>query len=76
MEKKIFTVNGVACEHCKSTVEKRLSCLLGVQSAVVNLADKTVEVEYDAELAKPEYMKKAVDEAGYEFEETGVNEVR
>jgi len=68
MEKKTFKVNGMACDHCKSRVERTLSCLKGVESATVNLAEKTVTVVYDEDLAKPEYMKKAVDEAGYDFE--------
>ncbi len=68
MEKQVFKVNGMACDHCKSTVEGRLHCLSGVVSAVANLDNNTVEVEYDEELVKPSIMKKAVDEAGYDFE--------
>lgn len=68
MEKKIFKVNGMACDHCKAKVERTLSCLKGVDSAEVDLANHTVAVTYDEELIKPTYMKKAVDEAGYEFQ--------
>lgn len=68
MEKKTFTVNGMACDHCKAKVECTLSCLKGVDSAEVDLANHTVAVTYDEELIKPANMKKAVDEAGYEFQ--------
>ncbi|MFQ9996921.1 MAG: heavy-metal-associated domain-containing protein [Hoylesella buccalis] len=68
MEKKIFKVNGMACDHCKAKVERTLSCLKGVDSAEVDLANHTVAVNYDEELVKPAHMKKAVDEAGYEFQ--------
>lgn len=68
MEKKTFTVNGMACDHCKAKVERTLSCLKGVDSAEVDLANHTVAVNYDEELVKPAHMKKAVDEAGYEFQ--------
>ncbi len=68
MEKKIFTVNGMACDHCKAKVERTLSCLKGVDSAEVDLANHTVAVNYDEELVKPAHMKKAVDETGYEFQ--------
>lgn len=68
MEKKIFKVNGMACDHCKAKVERTLSCLKGVDSAEVDLANHTVAVNYDEELIKPTNMKKAVDEAGYEFQ--------
>ena len=39
MEKKIFKVNGMACDHCKAKVERTLSCLKGVDSAEVDLAN-------------------------------------
>lgn len=68
MEKKTFTVNGMACDHCKAKVERTLSCLKGVDSAEVDLAHHTVAVNYDEELINPTIMKKAVDEAGYEFQ--------
>ena len=68
MEKKIFKVNGMACDHCKAKVERTLSCLKGVDSAEVDLANHTVAVNYDEELVKPAHMKKAVDEAGYGFQ--------
>ena len=68
MEKKIFKVNGMACDHCKAKVEGTLSCLRGVDSAEVDMANHTVAVTYDEELIKPANMKKAVDEAGYEFQ--------
>lgn len=68
MEKKTFTVNGMACDHCKAKVERTLSCLKGVDSAEVDLAHHTVAVTYDEELIKPTNMKKAVDEAGYKFQ--------
>lgn len=68
MEKKTFTVKGMACDHCKAKVERTLSCLKGIDSAEVDLANHTVAVAYDEELIKPANMKKAVDEAGYEFQ--------
>lgn len=68
MEKKIFKVNGMACDHCKAKVERTLSCLKGVDSVEVDLANHTVAVNYDEGLIKPANMKKAVDEAGYEFQ--------
>lgn len=68
MEKITFTVNGMACDHCKAKVERTLSCLKGVDSAEVDLANHTVAVNYDEELIKPANMKNAVDEAGYEFQ--------
>ncbi len=68
MKTKTFKVNGMACDHCRTKVEKRLSCLVGVEKAEANLSDKSVTVTYDDELTKPEYMKKAIDEIGYDLQ--------
>lgn len=68
MKTKTLKVNGMACDHCKTKVEKRLSCLIGVEKAEVNLSDKSVTVTYDDELTSPEHMKKAVDEIGYDLQ--------
>ena len=37
--KKIMTVNGMSCNHCKMSVEKALGAVAGVESAVVDLVD-------------------------------------
>jgi copper chaperone CopZ len=67
--KKVFTVNGMKCEHCKAHVENALNGLNGVTSAVVSLADHNVNVDYDEAKVTPEQMKEAIDGAGhYEME--------
>ena len=43
--KKVLTVNGMMCAHCKANVEKALNALEGVASAEVNLEEKTATVE-------------------------------
>lgn len=69
MEKKIFTVNGMKCEHCKANVESAIKSLSGVASAAASLDDKSVTVEYDASAVGPEVIKDAVDASGrYELE--------
>lgn len=40
--KKIITVDGMMCEHCKAKVEKTLLELEGVSRVKVSLKDKTV----------------------------------
>lgn len=65
---KTLIVNGMMCKHCKATVEKALSNVPGVKTAVVDLEKKTATVTTgllskvdDAALAK------AVTDAGFEF---------
>ena len=64
MENKVFTVNGMKCEHCKTNVENAIKGVVGVEMAEVNLAEKTVEVAYDENLVKPELLKNAVETSG------------
>jgi copper ion binding protein len=64
---KTFTVNGMACAHCKATVEKAIIKMVGVLTVEANLADKNVTVKYDEAQATPERMRNAVIAAGYDF---------
>lgn len=69
MEKKVFRVNGMKCAHCKANVENAIKSLNGVNSAVADLKENSVMVEYDAGSVKIEDLKKAVEEFGrYELE--------
>ena len=69
MEKKVFTVNGMKCVHCKANVESAIRALSGVVSAEASLENKNVTVEYDASVVNPETIKTAVEASGrYEME--------
>ena len=50
MEKKLL-VEGMMCNHCKATVEKALSGVPGVTSAVVDLEAKTATVALSEDVA-------------------------
>ena len=50
MEKKLL-VEGMMCNHCKATVEKALSGVPGVTSAVVDLEAKTATVVLSEDVA-------------------------
>lgn len=68
MEKQVILVGGMSCNHCKNAVEGAVKALPGVQSAQVNLADKTLTVEFDAGQTTLEQMKAAIAEEGYTVE--------
>ncbi len=57
----------MACAACAARVEKTLCELSGVGSAQVNLASRTVLVEYDPQITSCELMKKSVDALGYQM---------
>ncbi|MDY5969540.1 MAG: cation transporter [Bacteroidales bacterium] len=65
MEKRTFVVEGMACEHCKESVEKALKGLKGVKCAEADLKGKCVMVEYEPTEVEPRQMYEAVDEAGF-----------
>lgn len=71
MEKRLCTrtlpVLGMMCAACASNVERTLSAVKGVKSASVNLASRTVLVEYAPDMASPAMMKAALADIGYDM---------
>ncbi len=57
--KKVITVNGMSCNHCKMAVEKALKAVEGVEDAVVDLDAKTATVTLSANVAD-EVMMEAI----------------
>ncbi|ADG83766.1 heavy metal transport/detoxification protein [Thermincola ferriacetica] len=65
MTSTIFTVEGVACQHCKKAVEMALQTLEGVKNASLNLEAKTVDIEFDPRITNEQRLKDAIKDAGY-----------
>lgn len=65
IEKDTLIVEGMSCGHCKNAVEKAVSALAGVVLAEVNLAEKTLAVEFDNDKVTLDKIKETVDEEGY-----------
>lgn len=63
--KKTLKVEGMSCGHCKAAVEKALKAVDGVENAVVDLNNKSVEVTLTKEVGDGALVK-AVTDAGYE----------
>ena len=63
--KKILTVEGMMCNHCKMHVENALKGVDGVADAQVNLEQKTAEVTLAKDVAD-DALTAAVKDAGYE----------
>ncbi len=62
-----FSVSGMGCNGCASTVAHTLKSLPGVQSATVDLASESAQVQFDSQSVSFEQMRDAVHEAGYEL---------
>ena len=60
-----YTIKGMTCGHCVSSVGAELGGLPGVSDVQVDLAAGTATVTSDQPL-DPQAVREAVDEAGYE----------
>ena len=65
IEKKVFKVNGMTCNHCKMNVSKIVSEIKGVKNYSINLetAELSIEGEFDFEL-----LKRSLEKSGYSIE--------
>jgi len=66
MEKIVMNVMGMSCSHCEKAVTKALKEIDGVADVRIDLAGKTVAVDYDAGKASPDQFKTAIEDAGYD----------
>jgi copper ion binding protein len=64
METRTFTVPGMHCSHCVASVEEEVSTVAGVESVVVDLDAKRVEVTGIA--LDDAAIRAAIEDAGYE----------
>lgn len=63
--KEAVAIDGMSCDHCKNAVEKAVRQLPGVIRADVDLAAKTLTVEYDGGKVGQTAIKLAVEEEGF-----------
>jgi copper ion binding protein len=58
-------VEGMTCQGCVRSIEKKLSTVDGVEYAHVNLGSGKAVVEYDDTRVDPSKLISAVDEIGF-----------
>lgn len=66
MEKQILNVEGMSCSHCVNAVTNALKALDGVGAVEVDLAGKTVAVDYDEGKVSLNAVREAIEEEGYD----------
>ena len=59
-----YRVEGMSCNHCKTSVEKAVAALPGVERAEADLAEKSLSVVGNAD---ERALKEAVEKAGFGF---------
>ena len=65
-DRLFLTIKGMTCGNCARSIERKLASTPGVTKAAVDLQATLATVEYDDELVKPDVLKNAVRELGYE----------
>ena len=64
--KKVVTIEGMMCEHCKNKVETSLSSINNVSKVKVNLKDKTATI-YSTASINNEDIKKIIKKLDYQI---------
>jgi copper chaperone len=62
----VLNVPSVSCNHCKMAIEKAVSALGGVGKVDVDVAEKTVTVDFDDAKVALDAVEGACAEEGYE----------
>jgi len=65
MERAIIFVEDLRCASCVAKIEEELMKHEGVYAANVNLATKTLTVEYDPKTTNPKILRNVIKELGY-----------
>src|SRR3989337_2992836 len=60
-----FTISGMHCVNCATTIERRLKVLKGIKSVRVNFSNVTGIVTYDSDVTNKSSITKYVKDIGY-----------
>lgn len=71
--KKVITIEGMMCEHCKMKVERALSELNGVSKVKVNLKNKTATI-YSTKSIRNDDIKNSISKLDYKIVNIGEKE--
>jgi copper chaperone len=66
MATEVLKVEGMSCQHCVMSIEKAVGALQGVMGVKVDLAGKTVTIEYETAVLTLEIIKETIEDQGYE----------
>ncbi len=65
MSKVLLSIDGMACNHCTSSVASALAGLSGVENVEVSLEEKSASVMYDNTKITIDAIADVVDELGF-----------
>lgn len=55
----------IECDGCAQSIKKALSASVGVRTATVDIAGKTVTIEYDDTVTSEEALAETLDDIGF-----------
>ncbi|MHB9133591.1 MAG: heavy-metal-associated domain-containing protein [Armatimonadota bacterium] len=61
-----YQVQGMSCNGCAQSVERRLLSTVGVQSASVDFASGKATVTYDEAVTNPNSLEKVIEALGFD----------
>ena len=62
----ILEVPSVSCSHCKAAIEGAVGAVDGVRQVVVDVGEKSVTIDFDADQVSLVTLEAVVVEEGYE----------
>lgn len=71
MTSRTLSVPDISCGHCKTSIEDAVAPLDGVDRVEVDIADRSVDVEFDGDDGTYAAVVAAIEDQGYEVAGSG-----
>jgi copper chaperone len=62
----VLNVPTVSCNHCKMAIENAVGAMAGVGGVAVDVAEKTVTIDFDGDAVSLEAIEETVTGVGYD----------
>lgn len=66
MTQVTLDVPDISCNHCKMSIEGAVNALTGIESAVVDIEGRSVDVSFDDSTQSLDTIVTAIEDVGYE----------
>lgn len=65
MTARTISVPDISCGHCQTSIEQAVGDLAGVEAVAVDIAARTVDLNYDEDAIDLDQIIKAIEDVGY-----------
>lgn len=70
----VVQVDGMTCNHCKTSVEERVLSLPGILSVEVDLEAKTVTMSLNPNAVSEKEIREAIEDLGFDVQDISMDE--